>query len=122
MASKKKKTESLSLGLALPASGTGATNPTGPPSLTDGKERQAESVQAVDLESFDDYDDSVSHEDVPKLRLVDPPKLVGVIVEATDKGYWVSKITHNGTCWSQSYWSKSELLELINRAQSALEV
>ncbi len=78
-------------------------------------------LSSVDLEELDDYDDGATVGDVPRLRLVDPPRLVGVIVEATATGFETSKLTHNGTCWARVHWTRDELVELIGRAQAALE-
>ncbi len=76
----------------------------------------------LDLESFDDYDDTAVHEEVPRLRLVDPPQEVRVIVEANRDGFWVSRLRHSGTTVASVQWTRSELEELIGRAQAALEV
>ncbi len=76
----------------------------------------------LDLDSFDDYDDYETIDDVPRLRLVDPPKdAPRVIVEATEYGYQVSRLRDNGTTVACVSWTRSELQELIMRAKSALE-
>ncbi len=77
----------------------------------------------LDLDSFDDYDDSETIDNVPRLRLVDPPKdAPRVIVEVTEYGYEVSRLRHNGTTVACVSWTRSELEELIMRAKSALEM
>ncbi len=139
MASRKKKTESLSLGLSLPSPVEASFPLTAPTSTADlGREIPSLPVRdpfklpdpimappvvsPADLESFDDYDDTALHDDVPRIRLVDPPKSVGVIVEATASGFETSKLTHQGTCWARVSWTREELVELIARAQAALEM
>ncbi len=77
----------------------------------------------LDLDSFDDYDDSETVDNVARLRLADPPKAAPrVIVEATEYGYEVSRLRHNGTTVACVSWTRSELEELIMRATSALEI
>ncbi len=77
----------------------------------------------VDLDSFDDYDDAAHHEDVPRLRLLDPPRdAPTVIVEAVGERFEVSRLRNNGTTVASVMWTRSELKELIMRATSALEM
>lgn len=76
----------------------------------------------VDLDSFDDYDDEQVHDDVPRLRLVDPPREVSIIVESSDTGFWVSRLRDNGTTWASVLYSRKELEELAGRIASALMV
>ncbi len=77
----------------------------------------------LDLESFDDYDDSAKHDDVPRLRLVDPPAPIPrVIVELVGEVFEVSRLRDNGTTVACVMWTRDELLELVRRAQSALEM
>lgn len=77
----------------------------------------------LDLESFDDYDDSAKHEDVPRLRLVDPPApSPRVIVEAVGEVFEVSRLRDNGTTVACVMWTRSELEELQRRIIAALEM
>lgn len=75
-----------------------------------------------DPESFDDYDDSENIGNVPRLRLVDPDRKVGVLVEALASGFWVSRLRNDGTTVASVHWTREELSELVSRAQAALEM
>lgn len=69
------------------------------------------------LEELDDYDDA------PKLHLVDPPRQVSVIVECLSADrFEVSRLRDNGTTVAAVMYSRKELIELVNRAQAALEM
>jgi hypothetical protein len=71
-------------------------------------------VGAMDL---DDYDDE------RHLHLVDPlPPAPNVIVEAVGGGFEVSRLRDNGSTVACVMWTRTELLELIARAQAALKV
>lgn len=77
----------------------------------------------LDLESFDDYDDAASVDGIPKLRLVDPPApMPSVIVELVGERYEVSRLRENGTTVACVMYTRTELEELIRRAQAALEM
>jgi hypothetical protein len=76
----------------------------------------------TNLDDFDDYDDAAMHDDVPRLRLVDPPREVSIIVEAVGEGFEVCRLRDNGTTCAAVMYTRKELEELIARAQSALEM
>jgi hypothetical protein len=66
---------------------------------------------------LDDYDDE------RHLHLVDPlPPAPNVIVEAVGGGFEVSRLRDNGSTVACVMWTRTELLELIARAQAALKV
>jgi hypothetical protein len=86
-------------------------------------------LDSGDLDELDDYDDTcpgcidaAGAEPVPRLRLLDPPRTVSVIVEATESGFAVSRLRHNGTTSATVMWTREELKEFVGRAQAALEV
>ncbi len=114
MASRKKKAESLSLGLSLPT--PSISEATSLPDVA----AVADSDRAVDLETFDDYDDAVQVEGVPRLRLVDPPREERVIVESIGGEFEVSRI-RGTSCFARVMWTREELVELVSRATAALE-
>ena len=71
-----------------------------------------------DPESLDDY-----QEDATRLHLVDPPApMPSIIVEATEIGFWVSRLRNDGTSSAAVLYSRKELEELIRRATAALEM
>lgn len=77
----------------------------------------------IDLDTFDDYDDSGHINGTPRLRLLDPPKpSPRVIVEAAEDVFWVSRLRDNGTTSATVMWTRSELEELQSRISAALEV
>jgi hypothetical protein len=78
--------------------------------------------QDIDLDSFDDYDDQATHEDVPRLRLADPPREVSIIVEAVGDGFEVCRLRDNGTTVASVMYTRKELEELAGRISAALEV
>ena len=83
----------------------------------------ASAAADLDLESFDDYDDSQHIEGVPRLHLVDPlPDAPRVIVEAVGDTFEVSRLRDNGTTVACVMWTRSELEELQRRIVAALEM
>jgi hypothetical protein len=77
----------------------------------------------LDLESFDDYDDSAIVDDVPRLHLVDPPRdAPTVIVEIVGDVFEVSRLRDNGTTVACVMWTRTELEELQRRIVAALEM
>lgn len=77
----------------------------------------------IDLDTFDDYDDSGHVNGTPRLRLLDPPRpSPRVIVEASGDVFWVSRLRDNGTTSATVMWTRSELEELQSRISAALEV
>lgn len=76
----------------------------------------------VDLDSFDDYDEQKTHDDVPRIRLADPPHEVSVIVEAIGDRFEVSRLRNNGTTVACVFYTRKELEELVSHAQAALEI
>ncbi len=108
-------TLSLSLSPSDPLPGPGASGGNIPNAL---------GATDLDLESFDDYDDHAIVGDVPRLRLVDPPReCPSVIVEALECGHFeVSRLRNNGTTVANVRYTRKELEELVMRAQSALEM
>ncbi len=76
----------------------------------------------LDLESFDDYDDAATVGEVPRLRLLDPPRdAPTVIVEAVGDVFEVSRLRDNGTTVACVMWTRKELEELQRRIVAALE-
>lgn len=81
------------------------------------------SAAGLDLESFDDYDDSAKHEDVLRLHLVDPPApSPRVIVESVGEVFEVSRLRDGDTTVACVMWTRSELEELSRRITAALEM
>ncbi len=76
----------------------------------------------IDLNSFDDYDDTGLIDGTPRLRLVDPPREAPtVIVEAVGDGFEVSRLRDNGSTVACVMWTRKELEELARRITAALE-
>jgi hypothetical protein len=120
---RKAKPLSPQLGLSLPS----ATSPIDllPQDRTDAIVSTADLGQAdlVDVEAFDDYDESIEIDGAPRLRLVDPPREAPtVIVEAVGNHFEVSRLRERGTTVATVTWTRKELEELIGRAQAALEM
>lgn len=78
--------------------------------------------EATNLESFDDYDDQAAYEDGPRIRLVDPPREVAIIVEAVGDSFEVCRLRDNGTTVASVMYTRKELIELQSRIAAALEV
>lgn len=120
MASKKKTPTTDQLGLSLPAKPLAAP-PVAASSVTPADLDRGEKVN---LDDFDDYDDDVHEGEVPRLRLVDPPRpMPRVVVEliGADR-FEVSRLRDNGTTVASVMWTRDELAELITRAASALKM
>lgn len=143
MASRKAKPPSPQLGLGLSLPSSDETTETPPPKVEDGGRLSpspspasvhqwttpdsAASVPPVadslDLDSFDDYDDSAIINETPRLRLVDPPAPIpSIIVEVVGDRYEVSRLRDNGTTVACVMYTRAELEELARRIQAALEM
>ncbi len=122
MASRKKEPPSAQLGLGLPAQVRDPSLPPTAPARSGGIVHPP-SAADLDLESFDDYDDDAKHEDVPRLRLVDPPRdAPTVIVESVGEVFEVSRLRDNGTTVACVMWTRKELEELQRRIEAALTI
>lgn len=119
-----RKPKPPSRGLSLPSHESSVPGQTTMGHVSAGSPLRPEIEAAVlDLETFDDYDDAASVDGVPRLRLVDPPsKMPNVIVEAVGDVFEVSRLRDNGSTVACVMWTRTELEELIRRAQAALEM
>jgi hypothetical protein len=140
---RKAKTPSDQLGFAMPLS-KGMAGPS-PPSTSLGASHAPESTadldfgsggsmvssvaleagetEQLDLDSFDDYDDTAIVDDVPRIRLADPPRdAPTVIVESVGDHYEVSRLRDNGSTVACVMWTRTELEELRRRIDAALEI
>ncbi len=121
MASRKRK-DAGQLGLGLPSLPSSpdllvsASVATVPAQVT------ADLGQYFNVEDLDDYDDAAFVEDVPRLRLLDPPREVSVIVEAVGESFEVSRLREGGTTVATVTWTRKEIEELAMRIRAALEV
>ena len=129
MASRKAKPPRPQLGFSLPLAGVPSGATASPPRDCAVSPHAASAVDSsraepVDLETFDDYDEAQTVDDVPRLRLADPPRETPrVIVEAVaNDRFEVSRLRDNGTTVAMVMWTRSELEELIGRARAALEM
>lgn len=132
MATRKRKAESqqigLGLGPSLPVSAsitsTVHLNPSQMPEVGAREtERLGPTLTAEDLDELDDYDDDAMHDDVPRIRLADPPRASPrVIVEMVGESFEVSRLRNSGTTVASVTWTRSEIEELQLRIAAALEM
>ncbi len=121
---RKNKPESAQMGLGLPG-------PSLPTSVGIGhaldlvaeEPRTIVESAGLDLESFDDYDETKPVDSVPLIRLVDPPlPFPRVIVECVGDIFEVSRLRDDGTTVACVMWTREELQELQRRISAALEM
>ncbi len=116
----RKKTVSLSLGLSLPPVAS-VVAPTVPAAVRHEPEADSDRVE-LDLDELDDYDEERTHNDVPRFRLVDPPTAI-LTIEVNGVGfdkYEVARLGREGISWARVIFTRAELVELIERANTAL--
>ena len=108
-------------GLSLPASPVVSQLPTRSPH--ESGPNDAKTPVGLDLDELDDYDDGAVIDDVPRLRLLDPPRdAPTVIVEMVGDMFEVSRLRDNGTTVACVMWTRKELEELQRRITAALEM
>lgn len=136
MASRKRKPDSNQIGLGIPLTFSApSTSPAreAPNDSPQGEEREDVRVmlsptndscaEDLELDELDDYDDGAMHDDVPRLRLADPPRdAPRVIVESVGSMFEVSRLRDNGTTVACVMWTRGELEELQRRIAAALEI
>ncbi len=122
MASRKRKPDSPQIGLTFACPSLPVVVPTSPEPIPIAPSSLLEQPADLDLNTFDDYDDSITHNDVPRLSLVDSPRKVSIIVEAVGERFEVSRLRDSGTTVACIFYTREELEEFIERAQAALEI
>ncbi len=102
----KKKVDHLSLVLNLPAQ-VGVPAPNVPSTVST---EPADSEQA-------DFDDEPECDE----SQADPARTFVVNVERVRGGFETSRLLKDGTRWAAFVWTRAELIELVERARTALE-